>query len=118
MEHDDNYMETDKGNEIKSPSEVLNNPESSEHIPSPAEAIKKPESSELKIPSSAEVLSRPRVRNPSSSAEVLRRPELELLNNPELSDYIPSPAESPNKPESSEVKIPSSAEVLSRTRVS
>lgn len=133
-------METDKGNEIKSRSEVLNNPESSEHIPSPAEAIKKPESSELKIPSSAEVLSRPELEvlnNPESSdhipspveapnksesselkipssAEVLRRPELELLNNPELSDYIPSPAESPNKPESSEVKIPSSAEVLSR----
>lgn len=140
MEHDDNCMETDKGNEIKSPSEVLNNPESSEHIPSPAEALNKPKSSELKIPSSVEVLSRPEldvlnkpessdhIPSPAeapnksesselkipSSSEVLRRPELELLNNPELSDYIPSPAESPNKPESSELKIPSSAEVLSR----
>nr|XP_011466350.1 PREDICTED: uncharacterized protein LOC105352066 [Fragaria vesca subsp. vesca] len=135
MDQSDNYTETVQGNEIKSPTEVLNNTESSDHIPSPAEAPNKPVSSEQEIPSSVEVLSTPELEvlnNPessnhipssveatdkaesskiTSSAEVLSRPELGLLNNPELSEHIPSAAEAPNKPESTEAKIPSSADV-------
>lgn len=135
MDQSDNYTETVQGNEIKSPTEVLNNTESSDHIPSPAEAPNIPVSSEQEIPSSVEVLSTPELEvlnNPessnhipscveatdkaesskiTSSAEVLSRPELGLLNNPELSEHIPSAAEAPNKPESTEAKIPSSADV-------
>ncbi|KAM5561389.1 hypothetical protein ABKV19_022141 [Rosa sericea] len=98
MDHN-NYTKTDKGNEIKSPTEGLNNTESSDHIPSsPAEAPNKPVSSEQEIPSSVELLS---------------TTELEALNNPESSGHISSPAEAPNKPESSEQESPSSVEVLS-----
>ncbi|KAB2630099.1 hypothetical protein D8674_007618 [Pyrus ussuriensis x Pyrus communis] len=96
MELDDNYMETDNRREIESPAEVFNNPESSEQIISPAETTSPLESSELKVHSSAEVISVP----------------AEVLNNPEPSEQIPSPAETSNTPESSELKFPSSAEVI------
>ncbi|CAN6714957.1 unnamed protein product [Malus baccata var. baccata] len=136
MELDDNYMETDNRREIESPAEVFNNPEPSEQIISPAETTSPLESSELKVPSSAEVISVPTegLNNPEpseqvpspaettsplesselkvpSSAEVISVPT-EVLNNPEPSEQVPSPAETPYTQESSELKFPSSAEVL------
>ncbi|KAM0994991.1 hypothetical protein ACFX15_010073 [Malus domestica] len=96
MELDDSYMETDNRREIESPAEVFSNPEPSEQIISPAETTSPLESSELKVPSSAEVISVP----------------TEVLNNPEPSEQVPSPAETSNTQESSELKFPSSAEVF------